>query len=417
VTAERLAWLKPVLSRRMVICAFTGFTSGMPLYFLISLIPAWLRVEGVGLKEIGFFSLVQLPYVWKFVWAPLMDRYRPPFLGRRRGWMLITQVVLLLSLASVGFYQPSSDLQIIVWLSVLIAFFSATQDIVLDAYRRELLPELELGLGNSVHVQTYRISQLIPGALGLILADHFEWDIVFMVVGGFMLIGIALTLAVSEAIDKPQIPRSIGAAVVEPFKEYFKRRGVAAALLVLAFMFLYKLGDNMATALSTPFYIDLGFSLTDIGVVAKNAGLWPMIIGGILGGILMLKIGINRALWLFGLVQVVTILGFAVLSEVGANLMVLALVIALEYLGVGLGTAAFIAFIARETNPVYAATQLALLTALTAVPRTFANATTGLIVEAIGWTPFFLLCTALAVPGMLLLFWVAPFRGREEEGA
>lgn len=250
----------------------------------------------------------------------------------------------------------------------------------------------------------------------MILADQFDWDVVFMIIGGFMLIGIALTFSIAEAIDKPRVPQTIGAAIVDPFKDFFSRRGVAHALVVLGFMFLYKLGDNMATALSTPFYIDLGFSLTDIGVIAKNAGLWPMIIGGILGGILMLRIGINRALWVFGLIQVVTILGFAALSEVGADRLVLALVISLEYLGVGLGTAAFTAFIARETNPVYAATQLALLTALTAVPRTLANATTGVIVEAIGWTPFFLVCTALALPGMLLLFWVAPIRqGKEGE--
>jgi PAT family beta-lactamase induction signal transducer AmpG len=178
---------------------------------------------------------------------------------------------------------------------------------------------------------------------------------------------------------------------------------------ILLFMLLYKLGDNMATALSTPFYMDIGFSKSEIGLIAKHAALWPMIIGGMLGGILMLKIGINRALWLFGIVQMVTILGFAVLAEIGHNIPALATVIALEYLGVGLGTAAFVAFIAKTTSPVYAATQFALLTAFAALPRTIASAFSGILVEMMGWTEFFLLCTALAVPGMLMLLWVAPF--------
>ena len=202
---------------------------------------------------------------------------------------------------------------------------------------------------------------------------------------------------------------SLQAAIVEPFNDFFSRQGVQQALLILAFMLLYKLGDSMATALATPFYLDMGFSKTEIGVVAKQAALWPMIIGGIAGGILMLKIGINRALWLFGFVQIISILGFAVLARVGGGLWLLGLVIGFEYLGVGLGTAAFVAFIARTTNPAFAATQFALFTALTAVPRTVASAATGIIVEGVGWENFFYMCTLIAIPGMLLLFKVAPW--------
>lgn len=402
-----------IFNRRMLICVFTGLTSGIPLYILIQLIPAWLRTEGVGLKEIGFFALVQLPYTWKFIWAPALDRYTLP-LGRRRGWMLITQVVLLLSVSSLGFWQPASALWSIAALSVVVAFFGATQDIALDAFRRELLPEIELGLGNSIHVQAYRVSGLLPAGLSLILADHIPWQWVFVVTGAYMLIGIGLTLFISEAIAKPVAPRTLREAVVEPFHEFITRCGWSGALLTLGFMFLYKLGDSMATALSTPFYIDLGFSLEQIGLVAKNAALWPSIIGGLMGGLLMLKTGINRALWLFGVVQLVTILGFALLAYTGNNIFVLALVVMLEYLGVGLGTAAFTAFIARETNPTYAATQFALFTALAAVPRTLSSAASGIIVEDTGWFNFFLLCTLLALPGMLLLFKVAPWNGERE---
>lgn len=424
-----------LLSRRMLICIVTGFSSGLPLYYVYTLIPAWLRTEKIDLATIGLFSLIGLPYAWKFLWSPLMDRYTPPQFGRRRGWMLITQLLLLLTMGFMGSFSPQDTFWPIVYLSVAIAFLSASQDIVLDAFRREILPDRELGLGNSIHVNAYRIAGLIPGSLALILADHLSWFWVYWSVAIFMLPGLIMTLVVSEPEVRTPPPASLKEAVTDPFKEFFTRLGWRQALLILAFVFLYKLGDNMATALSTPFYIDLGFNLSEIGIVAKNAALWPMIIGGMVGGILMLRIGINRALWLFGLVQIVTILGFAALAQVGNSLWMLALVIALEYLGVGLGTAAFVAFIARSTHPAYTATQLALFTALAALPRTLANATTGFIVEGatetnnpwiwqlmtwtgfpttgLGWYDFFLVCTALAVPGMLLLPKVAPWHQRD----
>jgi len=404
---------KSVFNRRMFICIFTGFTSGLPLYILISLIPAWLRTEGVDLSTIGLFSIIQFPYTWKFVWSPFMDRYVPPFLGRRRGWLLITQVALLLVIVSFGMFNPRQSIWVIAILSATVAFFSASQDIVVDAYRRELLPDNELGLGNSIHVNAYRISGLIPGSLSLILADHLPWDTVFKITGLFMIVGIGMTLAIKES-SLNVAPRTLKAAIVEPFKEFIGRKGIASALLIMAFMFLYKIGDNMATALATPFYLDMGFTMTQIGWIAKNAALWPMIIGGMIGGLLMLKIGINRALWLFGIVQLVTIIGFAILSQLGNDIIALAVVISMEYLGVGLGSAAFTAFIARSTHPKYTATQFALFTAFMAVPRTFANASVGFIVDAVGWTKFFIFCTIIAIPGMLLLFKVAPWNENPE---
>ena len=387
-----------------------GFSSGLPLFILYQLVPGWLRSEGVSLTEIGLFSLIGIPYVWKFMWAPLMDRYSLPVLGRRRSWMLLTQVLLLFSIAGFGFVDPIMNIWSVAYLAAAVAFFSASQDIVLDAYRRELLPEHELGLGNSIHVQAYRLSGLVPGSLAFILADHISWQSVFLIVAAFMLIGIFLSLTIKELNNTLQAPKTLRQAVVLPFKDFINREGIKSALLILAFLFLYKLGDSMATALQTPFFIDLGFTKTEIGVVAKTASLIAMTIGLAVGGIVMIKLSINRALWLFGFVQIISILGFAALAEIGHNTYALAFAMGFEYLGVGLGTAAFTAFIARATNPAFAATQFALFTALTALPRTFANATTGVIVEQIGWTNFYFICTALAIPGMLMLLKVAPWR-------
>jgi len=412
-----------LFTRRMLICVFTGFASGLPLYLLFNLVPAWLRSEQVDLKTIGLFALIQFPYTWKFLWSPLLDRYVVPVLGRRRGWMLLTQIGLLAVIASMGAFSPQNDLHVIAWIATLLAFLSATQDIVLDAYRRELLSDVELGLGNAVHVNAYRIAGLVPGSLSLILADFLPWSTVFIVTALFMLPGIMMTLLVSEP-HRAAPPKTLREAVVEPFHEFITRQGWRSALLILAFLFFYKLGDSMCTALATPFYLDMGFSKTQIGLIAKNAGLWPAVIGGLLGGLWMVKIGINRALWLFGVVQVVSIFGFAWLASVGhhaeitaVELAQLAIVIGLEALGVGLGTVAFVAFIARATHPAYTATQFALFTSLMAVPRTFANAATGWLVEAMGWMGFFLLCAVLAIPGMLLLFKVAPWNENMKEVA
>ena len=410
---EKETWREALLNRRMLICVFTGFSSGLPLYLLINLLPAWLRSDGVDLKTIGFFALIQLPYTWKFLWSPLIDRYALPLLGRRRGWMLVTQLLLLVAIPAFGFLRPQVDIWAVVYLSTAVAFFSASQDIVLDAFRREILPDAELGLGTSIHVNAYRISSLVPGALALILADHFPWSTVYAVTALFMLPGLALTLVVAEPALAKGRPRTLAEAVTEPFREFIVRRGWRTALLVLLFIFLYKLGDSMATALATPFYLDMGFTKTDIGVIAKNAGLWASVAGGLLGGLWMVKIGINRGLWLFGAVQLLSILGFAWLAYVSRpDKLLLAGVIAFEALGVGLGTAAFTAYIARATDPRYTATQFALFTSLAAVPRTLVNASTGWLVEQVGWLDFYLLCTVLALPGMALLLRVAPWRER-----
>ena len=410
--------LKEILiNKRMLACVVLGFSSGLPLYLILQLLPAWLRTEGLDLKTIAAFAFIQLPYTWKFLWAPLMDRYNliAP-LGRRRSWMLFTQLALFLSIAAYGFFEPKLNIISIAVVSTLVALFSASQDIVIDAFRREILSDEELGLGNSIHVNAYRISGLVPGSLALILADHLPWSSVFWVVSLFMLPGILMTAFASEP-HRAEAPKTLYASVVEPFTEFMQRAGWQHALWVLIFILLYKLGDSMATALSTPFYLDMGYSKTEIGTIVKGSGLIMQIVGAFVGGLWMLKIGINKGLWVFGVIQLVTILGFAWLAHAGpfdvvtaAEQGMLAIVIGAEAFGIGVGTAAYVAYMARETNPAYTATQLALFTSLSAVPRSFFNALTGSMVETLGWEMFFYVCTLLAIPGMLLLFKVAPWQ-------
>jgi len=408
-------WTEILFSRKMLTCIFLGFSSGMPLFVLISLVPAWLRSNGVDLATIGLFALVGLPYTWKFVWSPLMDRFTPPFLGRRRGWAVLTQLGLLLSIGVLGQFDPSTSLGPIVWIVFAVALFSASQDIVLDAYRRELLADDELGTGTSFWINAYRLSGLVPGSLALILADHLPWTAVFWITGLFMAVGIVTTLMVEEVSDDKLAPHTLREAVIDPFVEFFSRDGLMVGFAILAFLFLYKLGDNMATALATPFYLDMGYSKTEIGTVAKFAGLWAVIAGATIGGLAMLKLSINRALWLFGFVQMFTILPFVWLSQAGHTLIGLFVVVSGEYLAVGLGSVALTAFMARETSKAFTATQFALFSSLIAVPRTFANASTGFIVEAVGWTQFFVICTIAAIPGMLLLLKVAPWTEKKEK--
>ena len=405
-------WKLIFLNKRMLICVFLGLASGMPLYVLYQLVPAWLRFEGVDLSTIGLFALLTIPYNWKFMWAPFIDRFRLPFLGRRKGWILLTQVLLLFSIAGFGGIDPNVNIRPVIWMVLATAFFSATQDIVIDGYRRELLPDNELGLGNSIHVNAYRISSLVPGSLALILSDSLPWSVVFPIVAAFMLVGIVATLFFPETSDDVLAPASMRAAIVDPFVEFFTRDSFKHAVLVLLFIVLYKLGDNMATALQTPFFIDLGYSGTDIGVVAKFANLGASIVGGFVGGIIMLKISINRALWLFGGVQMATILGYAWLSITDANLVALFLANSFEYFGVGLGAAAITAFIAAQTDKRFSVTQLALLLSFVTLARTFTSAAAGFIIEAVGYFNFFLLCFVLAIPGMALLYWVAPWSKR-----
>ncbi|WP_407672131.1 AmpG family muropeptide MFS transporter [Noviherbaspirillum soli] len=400
------------LNRRMLICVFLGFSSGLPLFILLSLMQAWLAKSGLNVKALGLFALVMFPYTWKFLWSPLMDRFSFGWLGRRRGWMALTQGLLFLGIGLLGMLDPLTQVPLIAAAASAIAFLSASQDIVIDAYRREILPDNEQGLGSAIHVNAYKVAGMVPGALSLILADLMAWQPVFWITAAFMLPGLLCTFVIAEPRVYGAPPKNMREAVVLPFREFIARGGWGNALAILGFIFLYKLGDSMATALATKFYIDLGFSMTQIGAVAKTTGFWASIAGGIIGGVWMVKLGINRALWIFGVVQAVAILGFAWLAYAGADLILLALVIGFEAFGVGLGTAAFVSYIATTTDPRYTATQYALFTSLAAVPRTFVNSAVGYIVAETGWFLFFILCFVLALPGMLMLPKIAPWNKR-----
>ncbi|HMC43941.1 MAG TPA: AmpG family muropeptide MFS transporter, partial [Caballeronia sp.] len=402
------------LNKRMLICVFIGFTSGLPLFTLVSLVQAWLRTEGVNLKEIGLFALIQFPYTWKFVWAPLMDRYVPRLPGwrpgRRRGWMLVTQLLVAVAIGALGFTSPKDQIWTVAALTALVAFFSASQDIAIDAYRRELLADTEQGLGNAVFVNAYKIAALIPGSLGLILADHLPWTTVFIVTAAFMLPGMVLTLVVKEPEIHGTPPKNLRDAIIQPFREFIARDGWRTALLILGFIFLYKLGDTMATTLSTSFFLDIGFNKTQIGVIAKTVAFWASLAGGIVGGVWLVKIGISRGLWIFGVLQIVSTLGFAWLAKIGPSPVALAALYGFETFATGLTMAAFVAYIASTTDPRYTATQFALFTSLASVPRTLASASSGFVVAQTGWFEYFMICAALSIPGMLLLPKIAPWR-------
>jgi MFS transporter, PAT family, beta-lactamase induction signal transducer AmpG len=402
------------LNKRMLICVFIGFTSGMPLFTLVYLVQAWLRTEGVNLKEIGLFALIQFPYTWKFIWAPLMDRYVPRLPGwrpgRRRGWMIVTQLLVAVAIGALGFVSPKDAIWTVAALTALVAFFGASQDIAIDAYRRELLADTEQGLGNAVFVNAYKIAALVPGSLGLILADHLPWSTVFLVTAAFMLPGIVLTLVVAEPEVHGTPPKNLRDAIIEPFREFIARDGWRTALLILGFIFLYKLGDTMATTLSTSFFLDIGFNKTQIGVIAKTVAFWASLAGGIVGGVWLVKIGIARGLWIFGVLQIVSTLGFAWLAKIGPSPLALAALYGFETFATGLTMAAFVAYIASTTDPRYTATQFALFTSLASVPRTLASASSGFVVAQTGWFEYFMICAALSIPGMLLLPKIAPWR-------
>jgi PAT family beta-lactamase induction signal transducer AmpG len=405
-----VATWRSLLNVRMLAVLFLGFSSGLPLFTMLYLMQAWLAKSGVDIKALGLFALVGFPYTFKFLWAPFMDRYSIGPLGRRRGWMALTQLALFLVIGSMGMLDPRTQLPLIVGAAGLMTFLSASQDIVIDAYRREILADHEQGLGAAVIVNAYKAAGLVPSALGLILADTLPWSTVFWVVGAFMLPGLACTLLAPEPRVYGAPPKNMYEAIVLPFREFIARDGWRQALVIVAFVLLYKIGDSMATALATKFYLDIGFTTTQIGLAANATGLWASLAGGVVGGIWMVKIGINRALWVVGVLQAVAILGFAWLAHVGPSQLLLAGVIGFEsFASLGLGAAALVAFISRSTDPRYTATQYALFSSLAAVPRTFINSSVGFIVAETGWFMFFIVCFALAIPAMMMLPKIAPW--------
>ena len=383
-----------------------GFSCGLPLLLTMGVLQAWMKEAGVGLGIIGMASLVQIPYTWKFLWAPFLDRFTVPFLGRRRGWLVLAQAALIVSIAGLGFSDPVNHFRMMMLAAVLVAFSSATQDIVVDAYRREDLPDAELGLGSSLYIYGYRLGMLLASGGGLIMADHMPFSRVYLIMAACMLPGIITTLLAPEPVVPSGTPRSLKEAVIDPLVEYLSRDG---ALWILAFILFYKIGDTMAGAMTMPFYLDMGFSKSEIGAVVKLFGFWATIGGALAGGVVMLRLGINRALWIFGFLQAASTACFSILARAGHSIALLSGVIAFENLSSGMGTAAFVAFMASITNKKFTATQYALLTSLMGIPRVLASAPTGFLARDLGWAGFFIACTLIAVPGMLLLLKFAPW--------
>ena len=398
--------LKVAFSRRMLVAFAMGFACGLPLLLTISVLQAWMKDEGVDLTVIGMMALVGLPYTLKFLWAPFLDRFSLPFLGRRRGWMLVAQLALMVSIAGLGQSDPVQHPWLLVFAAFLVTFFSASQDIVVDAYRREDLADEELGLGSSLYVNGYRIGMLLASGGGLIMADYMSFSMVYLILAGCMLPGVITTLLTPEPATPAGTPKTIKEAVIDPLVEYFRR---SSALWILAFILLYKIGDTMASAMTTPFYLDIGFSKSEIGAVVKLFGFWATIAGGLAGGLMMIRLGINRSLWVFGFLQSLSTAGFAWLASVGYSVPLLSAVIAFENLSSGMGTAAYAALMASITNKKFTATQYALLTSLMGIPRVMASAPTGFLAKNVGWEPFFIICALIAIPGMLLLLKFAPW--------
>jgi PAT family beta-lactamase induction signal transducer AmpG len=403
--------LKKMLSRKMLAILLLGVASGIPLGIVITVLQAWMTKSGIDLKTVGLAVLVQMPYTWKFAWSPLMDRFVPPFLGRRRGWMLISQVVMLVSIAAMGQFDPAHSLMAILALSTVVAFAGASHDIVIDAYRRDVLDESELGFGSAVAVNSYLVGYRYIGVvLGLFLGDVLPWSQVFMVLAAFVLVGVAGTMIAIEPMEAVHAPRSLREAVSKPLLDYLKRPG---AVEILCFILLYKLGDNLASALLTAFYIKVGFSLTAISVYYKVISFWGLFTGGLVGGALLTRYSIRKCLLAFGVFQGVTPLAFSILVGTGPNVMALALVVAIETLSLGMGASALTAFMLRLCDRKFSATQYALLTSFMGIPRTIVPASAGYIVDSIGWVHFYILCVALSIPGLLLIYFRA---SKWEEG-
>ena len=409
-TDHRNPVINVIVSRRMLVAFVMGFSCGLPLLLTMSVLQAWMKDEGVDLTVIGMMALVGLPYTLKFIWAPFLDRFTLPFLGRRRGWMLVAQIALTVSIVALGQSNPVQNPWLLAFAAFLVTFFSASQDIVIDAYRREDLSDEELGLGSSLYINGYRVGMLLASGGGLIMADYMSFSMVYLILAGCMLPGLITTLLTPEPGTPAGTPQTMREAVIDPLVEYFSRKD---ALWILAFVLLYKVGDTMASAMTTPFYLDIGFSKSEIGTVVKLFGFWATIVGGLAGGIMMLRLGINRSLWVFGFLQALSTAGFALLANIGYSIPLLSLVIAFENLSSGMGTAAYAAFMASITNKKFTATQYALLTSLMGVPRVLASAPTGFLAKNVGWEAFFMACALVAIPGMLLLLKFAPWNSKK----
>ncbi len=391
---------RKLFNKQSLIILMMGLSSGLPLALTGGTLQAWMKSEQVSLATIGLFALVGLPYTWKFIWAPVMDRFALGKAGRRKAWMLVSQLFLIGSILYMSVCDPHANLPEIAFAAFMVAFWSATQDIVLDAWRRESVPTEQFGWATSVHISGYLFGmRMISGALALILSDFLPWSQVFQILAAVQCVGLVATFFCREPKVEIQ-PRTLKETVIEPFVDYFRKPG---AWLILVFILLYKAGDVMAGHMTIPFYLDIGFTKTEVGAISKLVGWASVFIGGMLGGLLMARIKIVPSLVVCGVLQAISTFGFVWLAIVGKSEWVLTFVIAFENLTAGMGTTAFVAFMGSITSRKFTATQYALLTSLMGVPRIFLAAPTGLFAERLGWVGFFILCTLIAIPGILLI--------------
>lgn len=386
-------------SPRVWLLVALGFASGLPLWLVGVTLSAWMKNEGVDLKTIGIFALASMPYTLKVLWAPLLDRYTLPFLGRRRGWMLAFQVALMGSIAAMGTVNPKQSPFAMACLALLVSFFAASHDVVSDAWRTDILSKDERAMGNATFVTGYRLGMLAAGAGALTLSDLVGWSRAYFIMSTLMVVGIVATLLAPEP-EGTRPPRRLMDAVVQPFVDYFRRRGAVA---VLAFLLLYKLGDAIMSGMTTPFYIELGFTNTEIGVLSKGLGMVSTIAGGLISGALVPKLGERRSLYVFGALQALTNLTYVALAMVGKNHLMLAVAIASDQLSGGLAVTVFASYVMSLCNKNFSATQFALLSSLGTVGNRLISATSGFLATWLGWPTFFGFTVVAALPALLLL--------------
>ena len=407
------------LEPRVLVVLLLGFASGLPLLLTLSTLTFWLAEAKVDLASIGLFALVGLPYTWKFLWSPIIDRVPLPVLsrlfGRRRGWLLLVQCLLAAAIVALGASDPERGLVRIAVFATLVAFLSASQDIIIDAYRVELLDERQQGAGAAAIVIGYRLAMLLAGAGALVIAEFAGWFWAYASMAACLGPGIVTVLLAPEpragaaatavrAADGPA--QWLKQAVVEPFADFFRRNGLSTALLILLFIMLYKLGDALLGTMTNPFYVDLGFTKPEVATIVKGYGLVATLLGGFLGGMVVNRRGIVAALWICGIIQMASNLIFVVQAWIGNDLAMLAVTISVENLAGGMGTAAFVAYLSSLCNLSYTATQYALLSSFMAQARTTLSAGGGFLAESMDWISFFLTTTAAAIPGLLLLLWL-----------
>ena len=407
------SYLEVFRSRRLAVILLLGFSSGLPLALTGGTLQAWMTVEGVDLSTIGVFTLVGLPYVWKFLWAPAMDRFVPPFLGRRRGWLLVTQLALVVGIAGMAFLSPRTDLVAIAWLALFVAFASASQDIVVDAYRTDVASREQRGIAGALGVVGYRLAMLASGALALVLVagsgwiPSLGWRNTYLLMAALMAVGVLAVLWGEEPSTAPAPPRTLRDAVSEPLREFFSRPKAGWILVLLV---LYKLGDAFAGSLTTAFLLrGAGFSLDDVGYVNKAVGLASTIVGVLFGGALMVRLGLYRALLGFGILQAVSILSFMWLALVGKSYPIMVFAVGFENITGGMGTAAFVALLMALCDHRFPATQYALLSALASFGRVYVGPVAGYATDpkylGLPWATFFLLAFIVALPGLVFV-WV-----------